>query len=162
MIDTKALFWRLQPPPKKNGYVIWLYDLRKKSKPFNEPDLKMTATTTLKSFNYLSLINHRLNHNSYAILSSPLLPRSHPASTSFSNSGFRFFQSNHLFCKFSSLPLFGFCMLHVRRNVLKIRAFHIVTLMIRKNLNKLLFWSEFILKILQHLQGTQSVLFLYM
>ncbi|EFH59242.1 hypothetical protein ARALYDRAFT_318392 [Arabidopsis lyrata subsp. lyrata] len=57
----------------------------------------MTATTTLKSFNYLSLINHRLNHNTYAILSSRL-PRFHqPATSSFSNSGFRFFQSNHLF-----------------------------------------------------------------
>lgn len=104
MIHDKGSFWRLQPP-KKNGYVIWLYE---KSRNlwivffFNEPNLKMTATTTLKSFNYLSLINHRLNHNTYAILSSRL-PRFHqPATSSFSNSGFRFFQSNHLFfCKFS-------------------------------------------------------------
>ncbi|XP_010465627.1 PREDICTED: malonate--CoA ligase [Camelina sativa] len=63
----------------------------------------MTATA-LKSFNYsLSLIttHHRLNHNyySYAILSCRRLPRFQPASTSsFLNSGFRFFHSNrHLF-----------------------------------------------------------------
>lgn len=92
-------------------------------------------TTTLKRFNYLSLINNHRLHNS-TILSCRFQP-----ATSFLNSGFRYFQSNHFFCEF--LSFIRFCsgylwsgssfvwlrfvfwlrILHVRRNVLKIRAF---------------------------------------
>ncbi|CAH2053566.1 unnamed protein product [Thlaspi arvense] len=50
-------------------------------------------TATLKSFNYFSFINPRLHY--YTILACRL-PRFQPAS-SFFNSEFRFFQSNHLF-----------------------------------------------------------------
>ncbi|CAN6925810.1 unnamed protein product [Brassica oleracea] len=57
-------------------------------------------TATLKRFNYSSLLNSRRLHNSTVLSYRHCLPR-FQAPTSFSNSEFRFFQFNHLFCKFS-------------------------------------------------------------